>query len=96
VLSPGEHHQLVQHARRKLGSLIPTEALQRHITHEVVVVVSGDVAETIDQQARQFGAHVICLASHGQGAALSVLFGSVAQQVIAQSTRPVHVVRSRQ
>lgn len=95
VLSPGEHHQLVQHARRKLGSLIPAEALQRHITHEVVVVVSGDVAETIDQQARQFGAHVICLASHGQGAALSVLFGSVAQQVIAQSTRPVHVVRCR-
>lgn len=95
VLSPGEHRELMRHARRQLGSLFPAEAVRRRITPEVIVEAEADVAGAILNHARQFGAHVICLASHGRGAALSALFGSVAQQVIGGSDRPVHVVRIR-
>ncbi|HAB15632.1 MAG TPA: universal stress protein [Verrucomicrobiota bacterium] len=95
TLSPGEHRQWRRHIQRRLGSLFPAEAFRRRIKPEVVVRAETDVPAAILRQARQFGAHVICLASHGRGAALSALFGSVAQRVIAGSQRPVHIVRPR-
>jgi nucleotide-binding universal stress UspA family protein len=93
AISPGEHQQLIRHAHRKLGGLFPAEAARRGITPEVVVAVDDDVPTAIVHQARQFGAHAICLSSHGRGAAKSTLFGSVAEKVIRQSHRPIHIVR---
>lgn len=95
VLSPGEHKGLIEHARRKLASLFPAEAVQRRITPEIVVAVDEDVASAIIRAADDFGAHTVCLSSHGRGAAFAAVLGSVGQKVVAGTHRPVHVVRPR-
>lgn len=93
TLSPGEHGRLLQSARKKLGSLVPAAALRRGVTVEAVVESAGDVAEAVLRQAEQFGAHAICLSSHGRTGLAGAVFGSVAGEVIARSHRPVHLVR---
>ncbi len=93
TLSPGEHARLLQSARKKLGSLVPAAALRRGVTVEAVVESAGNVAEAILRQAEQFGAHAICLSSHGRTGLAGAVFGSVAGAVVARSHRPVHLVR---
>lgn len=93
TLSPGEHSRLLQSARKKLGALVPAVALQRGVTVEVVVEPASKVADAILGQAEQFGAHVICLCSHGQTGLARAVFGSVASEVVARSHRAVHLVR---
>jgi nucleotide-binding universal stress UspA family protein len=93
TLSPGEHRRLLQSARKKLGALVPAAALQHGVTVEVVVEPVTHVAAAILRQAEQFGAHVICLSSHGRTGLAGAVFGSVAADVVAQSHRPVHLVR---
>lgn len=93
ALSPGEQHRLKQAARRKLGSLVPSVALQRGVTVEVTVEPAVNVAAAVLQQAEQFGAQVICLSSHGRTGLNRTMFGSVAAEIVAQSHRPVHVVK---
>jgi len=93
ALSPGEQHRLRQAARRKLGSLVPAAALQRGVTVEVTVEPADNVAAAVLHQAEQFGAQVICLSSHGRTGLTKAMFGSVATDIVAQSTRPVHVVK---
>jgi len=92
-LSPGEHARLVQNARRKLGSLLPADAVAHGIEAEVVVEIAEDVAGTVLQQAEQFGAHAICLSSHGRSGVTRALLGSVAGAILQRSHRPVHIVR---
>lgn len=93
TFSPGEERRLLQGARRKLGALVPAAALQRGVTLEVVVEPATKVADAVLRQAEQFGAHVICLSSHGRTGLAGAVFGSVAGDVIARSHRPVHLVR---
>ncbi len=63
------------------------------IQGEAHVIGSTDPAKAICQAARRFGADVICLGSHGRSGLSAALPGSVAQAVMAQSHRPVLVVR---
>ena len=63
------------------------------ILGEAHVIGSTDPAKAICQAARRFGADVICLGSHGRSGLSAALPGSVAQGVMAQSHRPVLVVR---
>jgi nucleotide-binding universal stress UspA family protein len=57
------------------------------------VVTAGDPAEQILAVARERGATMIVLASHGRGAALRLILGSVANEVVRDATIPVIVVR---
>jgi nucleotide-binding universal stress UspA family protein len=60
---------------------------------ETHVIEATDPATGICQTARRFGADVICLGSHGRSGLSAAFMGSVAQAVMAQSHRPVLVVR---
>ncbi len=94
ALSPGEQNRFRQAARRKLGALVPSAALQRGVSVEVAVEPAVNVAAAVLRQAEQFGAQVICLSSHGRTGLTRAMFGSVAAEIVAQSHRPVHVVKS--
>jgi nucleotide-binding universal stress UspA family protein len=58
----------------------------------VTDVVSGDPAETLVAAAAE--AEMLALGSRGHGPVVGFLLGSVGQQVIAGSTRPVVLVRA--
>lgn len=54
----------------------------------------SEAAEEIVAAAKDFGADLIVMATHGQGGLLHVLLGSVAESVLRKSTIPVLLVRA--
>jgi nucleotide-binding universal stress UspA family protein len=76
-----------------LRGLIPPEAAVRGISTRVEVVRGRKVFEAIHQAAERFGCDIICLATHGRSGLTKALVGSVAQEVLQNSTRPVLLVR---
>jgi nucleotide-binding universal stress UspA family protein len=52
-----------------------------------------DVAKSISEHAREMGADVVVLTTHGHGGLRDLLFGSIAQQVVRQDPTPTLVVR---
>jgi nucleotide-binding universal stress UspA family protein len=65
--------------------------VERH-THAVPV---GDVAESIALHAEEHAIDLTVLTTHGEGGIRDALWGSIAQQVLQRSTRPVLLVRSK-
>lgn len=56
-------------------------------------VAQGDVAACIVAHGDEFRPDLIMLSTHGRGGLRSFLFGSIAQQVLAQQRVPVFLVR---
>ncbi|PTL75646.1 universal stress protein [Vitiosangium sp. GDMCC 1.1324] len=77
----------------ELRGLIPPEAAVRGISTRVEVVHGRKVSEAITQAAERHSCDVICLATHGRSGLSKALAGSVAQEVLQSSTRPVLLVR---
>ncbi len=95
TLAPSARHsRYVQACGRRLRELIPPEAGPLGIAVETAVVERADAAPGICEEAERFGADVIVMGSQGRSALGRVVLGSVAQAVMAASTRPVFVVRS--
>ena len=78
----------------RLRALLPEGAESRGIATNVEVVTHRDPAAGILLAADRAGADVICLGSHGGTGRFDTLLGSVSQQVVAKSYRPVLVVPS--
>lgn len=87
------HAKHVQACADKLRALIPPEAAANGVSTEVEVVEHRAVAEAIGQVAERLCADVICLGTHGGSGLSKALLGSVAQQVMASSQRPLFIVR---
>jgi nucleotide-binding universal stress UspA family protein len=90
VLPPGEARCEV---KRRLQALLPAEGNARHVKAEVRIVESTDAANAICEAADHFRADLVCIGTHGRSGLAAALLGSVAQAVIAHSSRPVLVVR---
>jgi len=88
-----QHSKLVRGCAEKLRSLIPADATLLGMLTEIEVAENSDPAEEICRAAERFGADVICISTHGHSGLSKVLYGSVAQKVMARSKRPVLVVR---
>jgi len=82
-------------ALRRLQALVPGEAAARKIAFRAEVAAAAHVAATICGIAEAAGVDLICLTSHGRGGITRAVLGSVAGGVLAQSRRPVLVVRPR-
>lgn len=80
--------------RAQLRSLVPPDAGER-FDIEAEIIESANAAEVIAQEAERFAADVICLGSHGRSGLAKTFLGSVAQAVMANSKRPVLVVREQ-
>jgi nucleotide-binding universal stress UspA family protein len=55
-----------------------------------------DVARSIADHAAELGADLIVITTHGSGGLRGFLFGSIAQQVLRRTDRPVLIVRPEQ
>jgi nucleotide-binding universal stress UspA family protein len=78
----------------RLRALLPEGAEARGIATNVEVVTHRDPASGILLAAERAGADVICVGTHGGTGRFDTLLGSVAQEVVAKSHRPVLVVPS--
>jgi len=87
----GEHEVV---ARRLLG-LVPDDVTARAKNTEIHVLESDDPAKAICQAAERLGVDLLCLGTHGHSGVAQVLLGSVAQGVLAHSTRPVLITRAK-
>jgi nucleotide-binding universal stress UspA family protein len=85
--------QIVAEAEERLRAQAPSDAIARGVQTEVAVIEESDVAKGIRQEADRFGAHLVCIGSHGQSGLVKSVLGSIAQSVMAQSRRPVLIVR---
>ena len=85
--------EVVAEAEERLRAQVPGDAAARGIQTEVAAIEARDVAKTIRQEAERFGAHLVCIGSHGRSGLAKAVLGSVAQSVMAQSQRPVLIVR---
>ncbi|MBB2920733.1 universal stress protein [Cupriavidus alkaliphilus] len=67
------------------------------VTHETQLVtaaaVPGDIGASINEAARQWGADLLVIGTHGRRGVRRLVLGSVAEAVIRQSTVPVLLVR---
>ncbi|MGV3573316.1 MAG: universal stress protein [Ramlibacter sp.] len=63
------------------------------LTLETRIVEEATAAHGIAQTARDEGADLIVMASHGHGALRKIVLGSVTTRVLAEATVPVLVVR---
>lgn len=75
-----------------LRALRSPSAAALGITTRVELIDHSEPAAAILQAAERVGADVVCLASHARGGVRGLL-GSVADEVVQQSRRPVLVVR---
>ncbi len=78
--------------RAKLRALVPPDA-EESFEIETEIVEHANAAEAIRQAAERFDADAICVGSHGRTGLAKTFLGSVAQAVMANSKRPVLVVR---
>jgi nucleotide-binding universal stress UspA family protein len=76
----------------QLRSLVPPDAEER-FDLKFEIVEENSPAKAIAQQAERFDADAICLGSHGRSGLAKALLGSVAQEVMAKSKRPILTVR---
>lgn len=95
TLSGEERDALRQALLRELETLVPEEVRgQGVIATEVrVVETQGPVHEAICQEAKELGADLIVMASHGHSGMAHLVLGSVAERVLRSADRPVLIVR---
>ena len=75
--------------------MIPPEAAAHAIATHVSVLAAPFVDEAIVAAAERLDVDVVALASHGRSGLSRALLGSVAEQVVRRSPRPVLIVRGR-
>lgn len=76
----------------RLRALIPAEAERLGITTHVNVIDGGKAGEALVQAAERLWADAVVVGTHGRGGAARALVGSVADEVVRRSGRPVFVV----
>ncbi len=88
------HGQALDRARTEREEQLKTlAASMKGLAAEVQVLAGDDTAEAITKYAPEVGADVIAVGTHGRTGLSRALMGSVAEQVVRRSDRPVLVVR---
>lgn len=78
-------------------ALLPALALLREAGIECeTIVVTGDPAHAVVDLVEEHGCELVIMGSHGTGALLGALQGSVAQSLLHESPVPVLLVRPPQ
>ncbi|MBN8228439.1 universal stress protein [Corallococcus macrosporus] len=79
--------------KQRLMERVPRGLDTRNVTTRLEVLHGEDVALALVQAAERMDAELVCLGSRGHGGMKEALLGSVARKVLAQSRRPVLVLR---
>ena len=89
-----EHSGTASELSEQLRALIPVDAEALGITSKIHVVEGEPEPWTgIWHTATRYAVDVICMATHGRAAALDLLLGSQAEQVLRRARQPVLLVR---
>lgn len=86
-----EHARTMKEASDYLDSVATGLAGQSFESHREVI--AGQPGETILSYAQDANVSLICLSSHGRGGVGRLVFGSIADHVIQNSTIPVLLLR---
>jgi nucleotide-binding universal stress UspA family protein len=92
--TPAERAAQLAELRERLAGLVPPDARERGIATELELAEGHDVAEQVRAVAERIGADVLCMASHGRSGLARTLLGSVAEEVLHRTRRPLFVVPS--
>ena len=87
-LSTGQVAEL----ERQLLALVPPFAERSGVRTHVSIIEGGSPAQAIVQASERLAVDAISLGSHGRGSVARALLGSVAQEVVQTSHKPVLVV----
>jgi universal stress protein A len=79
-------------ARTKLNALLGDDD-RSELGATAVILVSNATAETISAYAKEAGADLIVMGTHGRGAVAHFVMGSVAERVVRTAPCPVLTVR---
>jgi nucleotide-binding universal stress UspA family protein len=94
------HEQLIEQAREQAPAIVQHAARRIEAASKTVRVttrvVEGEPKVTILQEAKEWGADLIVVGSHGHGALAGLLLGSVAQAVALHAPCSVQIVRPGQ
>ncbi len=92
----GEHHLTRRDEAEAYLAQVASglEAAGRRVERHTHAVPVGDVAKSIAAHADEHAIDLIVLSTHGEGGLRDVLWGSIAQQVVEHTTRPVLLARS--
>jgi nucleotide-binding universal stress UspA family protein len=93
VLPPRSEGVDPEEITAQLRALIPPLQGGPEIRTTTEVVRSDNPVRAILETAERMGADVICLASHGRSGIARAALGSVAEEVMRESRRPVLIVR---
>jgi nucleotide-binding universal stress UspA family protein len=88
-LSPAERRELEERMR----GFIPSEARDLGLSTRVTIVERRHAAEAIVRAAEGYDVDAICMSSQGRTGVPKLAVGSVAQDVLERSRRPVIIVR---
>jgi nucleotide-binding universal stress UspA family protein len=80
--------------KQQLEKRVPRAAGQSGRKVQVEVTAGNDVPGAIIQAAERHGVDLICMATRGRTGMARAVMGSVAQEVMARSDRPVLMVRT--
>lgn len=91
----GDPHLTTSAGARRYLAVTAEEVRSPEVTAEARVrePPTTDVPGALASAARELGADLILLCSHGRGGLRDVLLGNVAQQTLARASRPVFLVR---
>ncbi|HVZ72915.1 MAG TPA: universal stress protein [Polyangia bacterium] len=78
----------------RLRAAVPREAAEHGVATRIEVIEGMRAAEGILQAADRLAVDVIALGSHGRSGLARAVVGSVAEEIMRRSSRPVFVVRS--
>jgi nucleotide-binding universal stress UspA family protein len=89
--------QLSEDGRREAQTYLEAIAarLRTRGVQSRIMVVLGEAAEAITRTAEESNVEVIAMTTHGRGGIERLVFGSVADAVLRDSTRPVFLVPVR-
>ena len=90
VPTPEQMREAEARARTDLGALVPKEL--RAVPHEIQVA-PGTAATEVCRLAKDNGASLIVISSHGRSGVKHFLLGSVAERVVRHAPCPVLVMR---
>lgn len=87
---------LAEHLRRDHAALqeFAARCSEQGVTSDARMI-QGPTAASILEEAERYAADLIIMGSHGRGGLAKLLIGSVAEQIIADSRRPVLVIPVR-
>jgi nucleotide-binding universal stress UspA family protein len=91
--APHESPRVEAEVAARLRALTPPSAADRGVVTRTEVVRGSDPAKALIVLSEQLGVDAIVIAAHGRASVARAVRGSVAEEVLRGSTRPVLVVR---